>query len=286
MLSSTVPEDVYVEVKRCAAPMDGALPAFSIVLDGAQLSASNPFQDCNTATDCKKGLACVDVNKEAKLEDIFKNTMLTYTPEGKSAEEESTSVYNFPLMSDPISAFLYGTANGRIESCSSKDWYGKGTQKAARHLMRKCNNGPSDGKTSLKLCLPPLANDIESALNGARRFIPELLCGDDDTSKACLEAKNDPLIQTVNGIVTIRGLEKTDRSATRYQLMSQYSQRADGKWNMKAETGKKWLPTKIKISEKFKNSACTQTNAIRLSIITKLKKDNYDLWQDLAPRHV
>ena len=79
-----MPEDVYVEVKRCAAPMDGALPAFSIVLDGAQLSVSNPFQDCDTATDCKKGLACVDVNKEAKLEDIFKVGSFAFAVAGHS----------------------------------------------------------------------------------------------------------------------------------------------------------------------------------------------------------
>jgi hypothetical protein len=55
---------------------------------------------------------------------------------------------------------------------------------------------------------------------------------------------------------------------------------------MKAEKGRKWLTTKIKLSKKFRKSACTQPAAIRSAIIKRLKKKNYDLFQSLEPRHV
>jgi len=195
---------------------------------------------------------------------------------------------SFPLMSDPISTLIFGQANGMKSMCKSKAWYNKGMQRMIRHIVRRMNNGPSDGKTDLKVCVPSIAVNIETdGLNNAKKFIPELACKNDDSDPACRDAKKDPLLKhSSDGTVTVRGLESTDRKACSYQLLQQFSQKSNGKWSMKAETGRKWLTTKIKLSSKFKKSACTQPNAIRTSIISKLKKRNYDLWQDLEPRHV
>jgi len=170
--------------------------------------------------------------------------------------------------------------------CKNKEWYGKGTQRMIRHLMRRMNNGPSDGKTDLQVCVPSIAVNIETdGLNGLKRFLPEAVCSTSN-DPVCQEAKQNPLVRSSGGSIDIRGLESTDRKACAYQLLNQFKQQANGKWSMKAETGRSWLTTKIKISPKFRKSACTQPAAIRTAIITKLKENDYDLWQDLEPRHV
>jgi hypothetical protein len=286
---STEAEDLYVQLKRCPAEESGSLPAFALVADGPQLTFSAPFQTCTADTDCNSNLKCVDGNKAAKMEEIFKDNKLKYTPTGESEETESDDAMSFPLMSDPISTLIFGQANGMKTMCKNKDWYGKGTQRMIRHVVRRMNNGPSDGKTDLRVCVPSVAVNVETdGLNNLKKFLPDALCNGESNDAVCREAKKNPLLkQSPSGdSFEIRGLEATDRKACSYQLLTQFSKKSDGKWAMKAETGRKWLTTKIQISPKFKKSACTQPAAIRTAIITKLKKKNYDLWQDLEPRHV
>lgn len=280
---------MYVQLKRCPAPKSGSLPAFAIVADGPQLTFSAPFQSCTSDKDCNSNLKCVDVNEAVKMEEIFKDQRLKYIPSKGSSETESNKAMAFPLMSDPISALIFGQANGMKTMCKNKDWYGKGTQRMIRHVVRRMNNGPSDGKTDLRVCVPSVAIKPETVVDNLKKFLPDSLCSGESNDAVCREAKKNPMIikqSSSDDSFEIRGLEATDRKACSYQLLTQFSQKKDGKWAMKAETGRKWLTTKVTVSAKFKKSACTQPAAIRTAIITKLKKNNYDLWQDLEPRHV
>ena len=148
-----------------------------------------------------------------------------------------------------------------------------------------CFTGPSDGLTDLKMCVPSVAVDTQKLFEGVQRFIPDIACQGDFSSEPCSGEKL--LKQSSDGSsFSIRGLEATEEEATMYKLLAQYSLRSDGKWDMAAEEGRAFLLTTVSIDEKFTASACTQTNAIRSQIIKKLKANNYNLWQDLEPRHV
>jgi hypothetical protein len=286
LLGSDEPEDLYAQIRRCPDPQSGSLPAFAIVADGPQLTFSAPFQGCNSDKQCNANLKCVDINNAVSMEEIFKDQDLKFTPSGQSIESKSGVAMAFPLMSDPISTLIFGQANGMKSMCSNKDWYGKGTQRMIRHLIRRMNNGPSDGKTDLKVCVPSIAVNVETdGLNGLKRFLPDAFCSD-SSDAVCREANKDKLLKINGEIIEIRGLEETERKACSYQLLEQFSQKANGKWSMKPEIGRKWLTTKIKISRKFQKSACTQPDAVRSAIIKKLKENNYDLFQSLEPRHV
>ena len=282
LLSSTEPEDLFIEIKRCTAPNAGSLPAFGIVADGPQLKFSAPIKFCTENTDCNTGLTCVDIAATTGMENIFQDQKLSFTPANSAYSQPSQTAFNFPLMSDPISALVFGQRNGAKNTCSEKSWYGKGTQRAIRHMIRRANNGPSDGLTDLKICLP--LTDTQKLLEGVQRFIPELACGGDYSSEPCSGEKL--IIRNEDSSTSIRGLEATEEEATMYKLLAQYSLRSDGKWNMAAEEGRAFLTTTVSIDEKFTASACSQTNAIRSQIIQKLKANNYNLWQDLEPRHV
>ena len=39
------------------------------------------------------------------------------------------------------SSLVFGQRNGAKNTCSAKPWYGKGTQRAIRHMIRRANNG-------------------------------------------------------------------------------------------------------------------------------------------------
>ena len=152
-------------------------------------------------------------------------------------------------------------------------------------ILTTNNTGPSDGLTDLKMCLPSVAVETQKLYEGVQRFIPELACNPGDSSAACSGERL--IVRSSSGSsFSIRGLEATEEEATMYKLLAQYSLRSDGKWNMEAEEGRAFLTTTVSIDEKFTASACSQTNAIRSQIIQKLKANNYNLWQDLEPRHV
>lgn len=141
LLSSTEPEDLFVEIKRCPAPNAGSLPAFSIVADGPQLKFSAPIKFCTADTECNTGLKCVDIAATAGMANIFQDRKLSFTPKDSVSYQESQTAFSFPLMSDPISALVFGQRNGAKNTCSAKPWYGKGTQRAIRHMIRRANNG-------------------------------------------------------------------------------------------------------------------------------------------------
>ena len=152
-------------------------------------------------------------------------------------------------------------------------------------ILTTNNTGPSDGLTDLKMCLPSVAVETQKLYEGVQRFIPELACNPGDSSAACSGERL--IVRSSSGSsFSIRGLEATEEEATMYKLLAQYSLRSDGKWNMAAEEGRAFLLTTVSIDEKFTASACSQTSAIRAQIIQKLKANNYNLWQDLEPRHV
>ena len=141
LLSSTKPEDLFVELKRCPAPNAGSLPAFSIVADGPQLKFSAPIKFCTADTECNTGLKCVDIAATAGMANIFQDQKISFTPKDFVQYRESQTAFSFPLMSDPISALVFGQRNGAKNTCSAKPWYGKGTQRAIRHMIRRANNG-------------------------------------------------------------------------------------------------------------------------------------------------
>ena len=132
---------IYFELHRCKAPMSGALPAFSIVLDGPQLLASNPFKFCSSDGDCgSDDLYCADLNKAARLEDAFRDRKV-------QVEGRDTKAWAYPLAGDVLSVALYGQANNQKDICKAKPWYSKSTQRVMRHVIRSLSNAPSDGGT-------------------------------------------------------------------------------------------------------------------------------------------